>query len=278
MKSGRDPVARLAAVNPVAGDLLVREHESETARALFAAIVATPPRTGRPPAPARRAGGSPRWRLRLVPLAVAASLAIGCAAWAILATRVSKPQTVACYEQADLHARTAVVSGGTDAVAACSRLWADTGFGSGPVPAMVACVLPSGVEGVFPVTSTGDVCQALGLAPAPAPAPSAPTTAPGSPEPGTPPPGPPPDEASRFLAFRDAVLAQTLGRGCIDPARAEVIVRTELDRAGLGAWTIRTGPGAAGEGFSAARPCAGLAFHPEQREIVLVPSPPPPGR
>lgn len=248
-----DPMARLRASNPVPGDLLLRAHESETAQALFRAIaVGSPAQPVVTPAvaPASR----PHRRLRLVGAAVAASLTLGGVAWAILASRVSKPQTVACYQRADLQARTAVVAARAgSAIESCADLWA-RGFGSGPAPAMAACVLPSGVLGVFPTTTGDDVCAGLRLAVAP---------------------GEGPTEAdARFLAFRDAVLDELVGRGCVDPAEAGAVVRRELDRAGLADWAVRTGQGVGGEGFSASRPCAGLAFHPDLGEVVLVPSPP----
>jgi hypothetical protein len=57
----------------------------------------------------------------------------------------------------------------------------------------------------------------------------------------------------------------------MDPGTGAAVVRRELERVGLGDWTVL---GGSGDGFSAERPCATLAFHPEERTIRLVPAPP----
>ncbi len=91
-----------------------------------------------------------------------------------------------------------------------------------------------------------------------------------------PPPGsstPSADAGARILTFRDAAFPQFLDSPCVEPRDAAVIVRRELDRAGLTDWTIRGAPGLAGDGFSAQRPCATLSVRPEIREVILVPSP-----
>jgi hypothetical protein len=105
---------------------------------------------------------------------------------------------------------------------------------------------------VFPARGGDDVCRQLVT-------PGATTTAPPSTLAAV---------NDRFLAFRDAVLPRFQAATCIDPAAATALVRAELDRAGLADWQIRTGP------FSAERPCATLAFRPENREVVLTPAPP----
>ncbi|HEX3621947.1 MAG TPA: hypothetical protein VHT97_06510 [Acidimicrobiales bacterium] len=219
----------------------------------------------------------PRRRLRLlVPGVVVAGL-VGAGAYAAVTRDVSKPQFVACYERADLGARTQVVSvrsGGP--VEACAGLWAAGAFGAVPVPGLAACTLDSGAAGVFPTTTGADVCDRLGLARPPAPG-SSTTTAPST---GAVPSGPPAapattaaDENARFLAFRDAVLPQFLDAACVDPSTAQSVVRRELDGAGLADWAVRVGDGV-GDGFSADRPCATLAFRPDERAVLLVPAPP----
>ena len=146
-------------------------------------------------------------------------------------------------------------------VAACAELWQRGVFGPVPVPPLVACVLPSGVAGVFPAAPGQDVCAVLSVPPV-APAPTVSSTVPG-PTP-TQSPG---DVNVRILAFRDAVAPQFIDTGCVDPQAATTTVRRELERAGLGEWTVRA------DGFSPERPCATLSLRPEAREVVLVPFP-----
>jgi hypothetical protein len=274
-----EPLARLRAANPVPTPDPAAV-TTPAAVALLQRIV-----TEEPGAPVVGAGRWPRRRrLRLLVPALVLTGAAGAVGYALVNNGVSSPQTVACYQTADLHARTQVVAGDARGPAtACADLWTSGAFGPPSVPPLVVCALPSGMAGVFPDADGTDVCARLGLAPVPAPAPS-PTPAP-EPVPGSAPsspslPGPPPtstpapaDENARFLAFRDAVLPQFLDAACVDPATARAVVRRELDRAGLADWAVRTGQGV-GDGFSADRPCATLAFRPTERAVLLVPAPP----
>ncbi|MDQ3897133.1 MAG: hypothetical protein M3326_07800, partial [Actinomycetota bacterium] len=177
-------------------------------------------------------------------------------AYGALRDGVPKPETTACYETADVEARAEVVGVGRDGpVAACADLWRRGVLGSGgDVPPLTECVLDTGVAGVFPASPGGDVCTRL-VVPSTAPPPAS-TTVPTA------------DVNGRFLAFRDAVLARFVDVSCVEPQAAAETVRRELDRAGLRDWTIRAGQ------FTAERPCASLAFRPEDREIVLVAAPP----
>ena len=205
----------------------------------------------------------PRRRARrLVPALLVASLAGGTVAYALLRGDVTKPQDVLCFEHADTDSATEVVSGDVPGpVGACAEQWRRGVFDTLQVPPLVACVLDSGRVGVFPAAPEQDVCAVLGLPPL-APAPTVSTTVPG-PTP-TQSPG---DVNARILAFREAVSSQFVGAGCVDPQAATAAVRRELERAGLGDWTVR------GEGFSPERPCATPSLLPEAREVLLVPSP-----
>ena len=211
-----------------------------------------------------------RWRRRprrVVPvLAVLGSLAGGAVAYGLLGGGVSKPHQVACYERADLGARTEVVGVGRGGpLEACADLWRRGILGrggGGEVPALAECALASGVAGVFPTTSGAEVCAQLTLAAVPSTAPPGGPTAPQA------------DVNTRILAFRDAVLPHFLDTPCLEPRTAAGVVRRELDRAGLGEWTVRGGEGLAVDGFSPERPCATLSLRPEAREILLVPAPP----
>jgi hypothetical protein len=266
---------RLRAANPVPVDD-AGASSTPTAIALLDRILAEEP--GRALPPPVRAPRARRWRLRLLVPVLAAAGAAGAVGYAMSNRSVTRPETVACFQRADLNARTQIVA--PDArgpVAACTEVWAGGSFGATAVPPLAVCILPSGTAGVFPTDPGADPCARLGLVPAPTTAPPAPAPAPG---PGA---APPPtvgaattagvDENARFLAFRDAVLPQFVDATCVDPAAAQATVRRELDRAGLGDWTVRAGQGA-GDGFTPDRPCATLSFRPAERAVLLVPAPP----
>ncbi len=251
-----DPLDRLRAANPVPAGQVTHTRPDPV---LFRRIITEQPPAGargHHPTPARRR--AKRW----VPVLVASGLLVG-AAYDLLRGEVTKPLLVACYERADLAANTAVAVVGSDGpVAACTELWRKGAFDSGTdAPALVECVLDSGVVGVFPTAPGADTCALINLVP---PTPSAPTT---RPVPTT------ADVGARILQFRDAVFPQLLDIPCVDPRVAAATVRRELDRAGLSDWTVRGGEGLAGDGFSPERPCATLALRQENKEVVLVPSP-----
>lgn len=251
-----DPLVRLRAANPVPPS------EVELLRpdpVLFARITAVQP-VPMPHRPRRRRG------LRLAPALVVTSLVGGAVAYGLLRGDVSSPETVACFEAADPASATEVAAvEAAGPIEACAALWRRGAFGADTeVPPLVACVLATGVAGVFPATAGADVCTALNLVPISTTQPPPTTT----PRPG-PAPAPPPaaDLNTRILDFRDAVLGQFLDAGCMAPATGEEIVRRELDRAGLGDWTILS------SGYTAERPCATLSLRPDQRLVVLVPAP-----
>lgn len=254
-----DPLERLRGANPV--PLAAKLPAPDPV--LFHRIVSG--RTA--PGPERRSRRSRSRRLATV-VVVMASLLGGTVAYALLWTDVTKPQTVACYASADPEADTAVVAVDVDGpVDACADLWRRGVLGGGgPVPALQLCVLESGVAAVAPALPGRDTCVALAGTPVVTSVPSS-TVAPPSGE-------PPADVNARVLALRDALLPQFLDVPCVDPQDGAVIVRRELDRAGLGDWEVRDGQGVAGGGFSPERPCVTLSLRPDQREVLLVPAPP----
>ena len=255
MNDLRDPLNRLRAGNPVP---LTDTTLSPPDPVLFRRITSV---TGDP----LRRGGQRRRARRLVPVLVASSLLGGAAAYAFLRGEVSKPEKVACYESASLEANTEVASvDHAGPVAACAELWRRGAFGpTREVPDLAECLLGAGVAGVFPTTPGQDVCTLLNLPIVP----PAPTTVPGAA------PQPSADLNARVLAFRDAVAGPFVESPCVEAPAAFSIVRRELDRAGLTDWTIRGGEGLTGDGFTAQWPCATLSLRPENKEVVLVPTP-----
>ena len=253
-----DPLERLRAVNPVPPAEVALLGPDPV---LFDRITAAPPVRDAVPLRRRRRGR------RLVPALVATSLLGGAVASGVLRGDVTRPETVACFERADLEASAAVPKvKAAGPVEACADVWRRGTFGGvTEVPPLVACVLPTGVAGVFPATAGADVCTALNLVPSTQPPPTpAPTTTPAP----APAPQPTADLNTRILNFRDAVLGQFVDAPCMAPATGADIVRRELDRAGLGDWTVVSGA------FSADRPCATLSLRPEERQVLLVPASP----
>lgn len=255
-----DPLDRLRAANPVpAAELSLIEADA----VLFQRIVAGAAPAG--PLPAGAMG--PRRRRvrgrRLVPALAASAVFGGAVAYAVARGEVSRPETVACFERVDLAAATAAASvGEAGAVEACAGVWRRGEFGaSTAVPPLVACVLPSGVAGVFPAPAGADPCTRLNLVPVePAPAPATPSTT-------GPAPAPAVDVGTRVIGFRDAVVGEFLASTCVTPEAGDAIVRRELDRAALGDWSVVQGP--AGPD----RPCVTVSVRSEERQVVLVPSP-----
>ena len=253
-----DALDRLRGANPVPSP---RATVGPPDPVLFHRIVSGATTTGRGPVRRRRQ--------RLVPVLVVSSLLAAGTAYALRRGTPSKPHNVACYEAADLDARTEVVRvDHRGPVEACADLWRRGALGpGGPPPVLVQCLLESGVAGVFPSPGGIDVCPGLTIpSVVPAPAESAPAVP--SP-PLTPAPVPDGRVNARFLAFRDAVLTQFLASACVEPGAGVALVRRELDAVGLTDWVVERG-----EGFSTDRPCATLFFRPELREVVLVPAPP----
>ena len=251
-----DPLERLRALNPVPPAEVARLRPDPV---LFDRIISAPPAAVADPRRRRR---------RLVPALLVTSLAGGAVAFGLLRGDVSRPESVACFERADLASATEVPElEAAGPIETCAGLWRRGVLGAGAeVPPLVACVLPSGVAGVFPAVGVSDVCTALNLVPiTPAPPPTA-TTAPG-PAPA-PPPQPAADLNTRIVNFREAVVGQFLDVPCMAPSTGTDIVRRELERAGLGDWTVES------SGFSAERPCATLSLRTEERRVILVPAPP----
>lgn len=251
-----DPLERLRAANPVpAAEVGLIEPDAILFNRIItgATVGAGPPRTRRRPG------------RRLVPALVASTVFGGAVAYAVLRDNVTKPETVACYGRADLESQTEVPAiGAAGPVEACAALWRDGAFGPvTEVPPLVACVLPTGVAGVFPATAGADVCTGLNLVPvATAPPPQPTSTTPGATVTTA-------DLGTRVIAFRDAVTAEILASPCVTAAAGDELVRRELQRAGLGDWSI-----VVNGSFTADRPCVTVAVRSEERQVMLVPAPP----
>jgi hypothetical protein len=195
-------------------------------------------------------GGGRRRRpsKRLVVGVAVATIGLVAAAAAWVVTRpAGNPTQVACFASADLQADTAALAAGLgDPVAACEEVWRTGPFQAwGAVPPLAACVLESGVAGVFP----GDpsVCDRLGL-------PRLAT------ESG--------DWNARVTQLVDGLTAELASPSCVDVGVAADLVRQQLDQLALHGWTLIAPATAVPE-----RPCASVAFDPPARTVTLVPVP-----
>ncbi|HEV2809909.1 MAG TPA: hypothetical protein VGV93_05875 [Acidimicrobiales bacterium] len=238
----QDPLELLRKANPVDLGRLPRVSESARAQALLEEIIATRAHT-----PIRF---RPRQRRRWIgPGAVGATLVLAAAGYAITQSDATQPLNIGCYEEANLQSATFVVAAdGRPPTEVCAEMWPD-GAGS-PAPELVACVLESGAVGVFP--GTGDqTCNRLGLATLVDEYPS--------------------DANRDVLVLREALVDRFKEEPCLERDAAHRVVQEELDDLGLSDWRIEDGAGIAGEGFSSARPCAGLAFDAPAKTVTLVP-------
>lgn len=247
----RDPFEILLRSNPVERDRLPEVSESAHGRALLEEIIdMAQPTTKTPPAPAP-APAPRRFRRSRPPLipvaAAAAALSLGFTVYA-MNRDVTEPSGIGCYAAADVDANTVVVGAdGRAPVAVCEAVWARGAFGPQETPPLAACVLTTGAVGVFP--GGPDTCEALELAPVDQSAYGA--------------------EAGGFITLRTALVDRFLGAGCVNEQAATDAVREELATQGASGWSVITK-----SRFTAARPCASLAFDAEDQKVILVPIPP----
>lgn len=198
-------------------------------------------------APRRPARISPLARRRVVTVAAVAAVAGLLAAcgvvYALLARQPDQPSVVACYGAAEVGGDIVVrPTDGADPIDACTRVWQTGGFGPDrtEAPPLTACVMESGVPGVFP---SGDpkTCERLGL--------DAATFAPS-------------DTPQLRRALIDTVFAAS---PCVAIDEARAGVARVLDARGATGWRVEEGT------FSSAQPCATLAFDEAAKVITLVP-------
>ncbi|HWM32897.1 MAG TPA: hypothetical protein VNR36_01525 [Pseudolysinimonas sp.] len=148
--------------------------DAEVARRLADVRVAVLEATAQVRSPKR----STRYRVtrNLIIAGVAVAALTAGAVVIALETQDVRSTNVICFEEAGVESRQ--VAGGTsadmfDPIEMCSAIWAVDGFAdpdgqdyTHPVPDLVACTMPNGIAGVFPLGDARpeDFCAALGLA------------------------------------------------------------------------------------------------------------------
>lgn len=239
-----DPFDWLSSANPIPGAAELAETRSDPAAQALLARIRDERVPGVPPRHRRRV------RHLLIPVVVAAAVTTSAAAAWVLSRGADDPSQVACFRAADLDADIVGLAGAGDPIAMCEGVWEAGEFGPPPRPlALHACVLRSGIVGVFPVEDT-DLCGRIGLSPA--------------------------DlsddrEADSIVAVQNH-LAEGFLSECVPVEDAREIIAAELDAAGLDEWTVIE-PGVRPPG----RPCASIAIDVTTNSITLVPVPMPPG-
>lgn len=238
--SHRDPFEGLESINPVPPSGERPDSRSDPAAQALLARIQESHREGAPSRHRRRV------RHFLIPVVgVAAATTTAAAAWVIVRA-ADDPTQVACYRAVDLDSDIVGLASESDPIAQCRRVWETGGFGDSRPPELHACVLRSGIVGVFPADD-GDPCARLGLEPADLTG-----------------------EAPAIVAVQGR-LAERFIAECVPLEAAATIVATELRDAGLDDWTV-TGPGTAPPD----RPCGSIAVDVPTRTITVVAVPTPP--
>jgi len=274
----RDPDELLRAANPIHETRVPAASQSAHAHRLFEKITGTS--YHQPAILVRR-----RWtrtRVWVAALIATVGAAGGGIAYAVATSQPTKQLTTICYATANPAADgTAVTSSGQGALRDCAQAWTAGQIAATPAqapPPLIACIVHSGVAGVFPDPDHDpNLCRQLRLrtiTPQPA-QPATTTITPPATLRGTPTTGPAASTTTTVpvppvIAARNTIVAAFLA-GCLDQPQATAVARRALDQAGLAGWTIQTN----GQ-FSAARPCASPAFDETQHLVYLVPIPPNP--
>jgi hypothetical protein len=235
-------------------DILVglRSHDDVSALepgsdAAFDALLARALDVSRSPGRARR-GNRRKRRMFLGGLIVAVSGTAGTLAWAL--TRHEHPvdpTTISCNQVAKLyHSQLVVVRTAEDPVETCRRAEASQVPEWGPMPPSIACLLPTGIAGVFP--GDEDTCADLGLA-------VLDTTL-------------SPYEA-KVLAMEDAATTEISNHNeCLKPEVVADIVQRAIDGTQLDGWKVEI----VGD-YTEAQPCGGIEFVVADRDAKIWPLP-----
>ncbi len=178
-------------------------------------------------------------------LLVAVTGTAGGVAWALNRhERAADPTVIACHREARIDSDQLLVTRTEqDPVTTCREAVAAQFPDWGAVPPSVACVMGTGVAGVFP--GKGDTCSQLGLA-------ALDTTL---------------DPAgSNLLKFESSLVGELLAGGCLTPQQAAANATDGLHHFDLRGWTVSvTGS------YTAERPCGSYAFVPQDRVVLIRP-------
>jgi hypothetical protein len=231
---------QLRRANPVPSNATAGRRLTADADALFADIVQERVQPRPRPRPRRR-------RAVLIAVAIALLLFAALAAFFLRHEADPKqPASAACYSAADLHARQVIVGvAGNDPRTPCAEQWRLGKLGSGPPPDFAVCVLPNGVQAVFPGES-GSTCDRLGL-------------------PGA-------GSGRRAESTFSFDVARRIHERCFDEADARVLVHDQLVAHGLADWEVSVRHD---RPFGGKYPCADVSIDIRARKVAIVAIPDP---
>ncbi len=236
MTDERDLLEQLRRANPVPPNATAGRRLTADADALFTDIVQG------------RVQPRPRPRSRrkvLIAVAVALLLLAALAAFFLRHEADSKqPASAACYPAADLRAHPVIVGvAGDDPRVPCAEQWRLGKLGAGPPPDFAVCVLPTGVQGVFPGES-GSTCERLHLKTA--------------------------GSGRRDEAAFTVELGRRISERCRDEADARALVQELLVAHHLANWEVSVGRD---RPFGPANPCADVSIDIPARKVAIVSRP-----
>jgi hypothetical protein len=232
-----DLLERLRRANPVPSNATAGRRLTADADALFADIVHGRVQPNPRPRPRRR-------RTVLIAVAVAIALLLLAALAAFFLRHEEDPEqpaSAACYRAADLHARSIIVGvAGDDPRVPCAEQWRLGNLGAGPPPDFAVCVLPTGVQAVFPGES-GSTCDRLHLESA--------------------------GSGRRDEAAMSRAIVRRIDEQCLDEAQARRVVHEQLVAYGFGDWEVSVGHD---RPFGPKYPCADVSINIPARKVGIV--------
>ena len=148
--------------------------------------------------------------------------------------RAVDPTMLACHQTADVNSSQIVVSRtAEDPIDTCRQAWSNSSLAWGPMPASVACLLPTGIAAVFPGDQT--TCEFLGLHDLDVEISA--------------------DDA-KIMQFEDTAVNAVLAfNACLTPEHVAQILTDSIAEVGLDDWT-ETIDG----DFTPATPCGAMQF------------------
>jgi hypothetical protein len=186
------------------------------------------------------------WTRKRVAAVVVATAVAAAAAFAWTHRKhPTRVQSIACYQTASLKSSLYVVTPDPDPIASCRDLWVNGPIArTGRPPPLVACIIPTGVLGVFP--GGPSTCARLHLSTAASLVPA----------------------DRKVAALRDRLVAAFGTSGCLAPDEGRAVAAQALSELRFRGWRI-----AASGPFGADRPCVSYSLDEVNKTVFLVPYP-----
>jgi hypothetical protein len=244
MSSIVDPFDVLVRLRPDVDIAALRPGEEPLMDALLERTLASANGRARPHSVSRRR----KRRMFLGGLIVAVTGAAGTLTWALnRSERTADPRSISCNRTAELfYEQLAVERTQEDPVETCRRVRETHAPEWGPQPPSVACLLPTGIAGVFP--GDAGTCAELGL-------PDLDSTL--------------SEEDAKILAFQDLTTGEVSERGeCLAPEDVADILNRGLEEVELTGWTVTI----VGD-YTEEQPCGSIEFVLADKTALVRPLP-----